>query len=194
MLYLDLQMVTHSNNSHLNRTWLSDAHICLVAAPSLSLPLSVCRSLCLAHLFCISLCALKRWPLEDLPRLSYALTDGLLMQSSHGADAGHEMKHSLYQLGMSTERESEGWGGRDGEKGRFSEDRGEGAEGYPDRGRYYHTWLTSHEPGQGSHLTMHVHICKHTHTHTHCCFRLVLCWNQSLSSALCHDNTMLLNS
>lgn len=56
LLYLELQMVTRSNNSHLNRTWLSDAHICLFPPPSppplLLLPLSLCESV--LPLFCVS--------------------------------------------------------------------------------------------------------------------------------------------
>ena len=85
---------------------------------------------------------LQLWLLEDLPLLSYALTNDQLMQSSHDVDAGHEMKRSLYQLGMSTES----WGGlaRGGGRGRgetetFIEYRRESTEGNPERKREINT-------------------------------------------------------
>lgn len=125
-------------------------HICLVCALSLSY---------LARLFCISLCVLLR----DPPRLSYALMDGPLMQSSHGAGVGHEMKRSLYQLGMSTDNEGRRSAGGRGEREKeaLHEDRGERAQ----RGsrKTYTVW--SEESPDNAHAHTQPCACKHCNTH-----------------------------
>lgn len=79
-------MVTRTNNSHLNRTCLSNAHICLVPALSLSICISPICSV--SHFICLS---------------------GILLPchtpwwSSYGAGLRHQMKHSLHRLGTSAD-------------------------------------------------------------------------------------------
>lgn len=159
-------MVTHSNNSHLNRTWLSGAHICLV--PAISFFLSVCLSLSpsLTPLFSVlgpfvlylTLCSRILLACRTLWRTSRSCRAAMVPLPQN------EMKRSLYQLGTSTESGVEGR-----ETQIFIEDRRERehreseAGGWRERKRS--AWMTSHEPGQRSHLTMHMHTYGHTCVH-----------------------------
>lgn len=89
-------MVTRSNNSHLNGTWLSNSHICLVISVShlcFSLSLSLALFVFGPFVLCLTSCVVAPG--------TFLLVVHSDKWPAHAEQQRHEMKCSLCQLGMS---------------------------------------------------------------------------------------------